>query len=69
VANANVTGNFSGTFNESGRTSVTNANGVATITTNGTAGGSLSVTFCVTAITHTSLTYNSAANVETCDSN
>ena len=44
-------------------------NGVATITTNGTAGGSLSVTFCVTAITHASLTYNSAANVETCDSN
>ena len=69
VANANVTGNFSGTFNESGRASVTNANGVATITTNGTAGGSLSVTFCVTAITHTSLTYHSAANVETCDSN
>ena len=69
VANANVTGDFSGTFNEPGRTAVTSSNGVATITTNGTAGGSVSVTFCVSTITHTSLTYDSAANGETCDSN
>ncbi|HEY0946912.1 MAG TPA: cellulase family glycosylhydrolase [Opitutaceae bacterium] len=69
VANATVTGAFSGTYNETGRTGVTNASGVATITTNGKSGGTPSVTFCVTAIAHASLVYDAAANVETCDSN
>lgn len=69
VANATVTGNFSGTFNETGRTAVTGANGVATITTNGKSGGSPSVTFCVSNITKSGLTYTASANVVTCDSN
>lgn len=69
VASATVTGNFSGTFNESGRTGVTGANGVATITTNGKAKGNPSVTFCVSNITKSGLTYNPAANVVTCDAN
>jgi endoglucanase len=69
VAGATVTGNFTGTFNESGRTGVTNSSGVATITTNGKSGGTPSVTFCVTNITASGLTYNSSANVLTCDTN
>jgi endoglucanase len=69
VANATVTGNFSGSFNESGRTGVTGANGVATITTNGKTGGNPVVTFCVSNITKNGLTYNASANVVTCDSN
>jgi endoglucanase len=69
VANATVTGNFTGTFNESGRTGVTGANGVATITTNGKTGGNPSVTFCVSNITKSGLAYTPSANVLTCDNN
>jgi endoglucanase len=69
VASATVTGNFNGAFNETGRTAVTGANGVATITTNGKTGGSPSVTFCVSTITKSGLTYTASANVVTCDSN
>lgn len=69
VANATVTGNFSGTFNESNRTGVTGANGVVTISTNGKTGGNPSVTFCVSNITKSGLTYNPSANVVTCDNN
>lgn len=51
VAGATVTGDFTGTFNEPGRTKVTDANGSATIDTNDTAKGSISLTFCVTSVT------------------
>jgi endoglucanase len=69
VASATVTGNFSGTFNENGRTGVTGANGVVTITTNGKTGGNPAVTFCVSNIAKSGLTYNPSANVVTCDNN
>ena len=69
VASATVTGSFSGTFTENGRTAVTGANGVATITTTGKSGGSPSVTFCVSNITKSGLTYTPSSNVVTCDSN
>ncbi len=62
VASATVTGNFSGTFNETGRTGVTAANGVAIIDTLGTASGSVTVNFCVSNISHATLTYDPAAN-------
>jgi xyloglucan-specific exo-beta-1,4-glucanase len=68
VANATIFGAFSGSLNES-VSGVTNANGVVTLLTNGSAGGTVSVTFCVTNVTHASLTYDSAGNVETCDHN
>lgn len=54
VAGATVTGYFTGTFNESG-SGVTDANGTTVITTTGTAKGGVSVTFCVTGITHPTL--------------
>jgi hypothetical protein len=69
VPNATVAGDFTGTFNEPGRTGTTNSSGVATITSNGKTGGTVTATFCVTNITHASMSYNPAANVETCDSN
>jgi hypothetical protein len=69
VANATVTGNFTGTFNEASKSAVTNASGVATLQTSGTAKGTVSVTFTVTGVTATGLTYNPAANVETSDHN
>ena len=68
VANAGVTGNFSGSINQVVSAN-TNANGVATLTTTNTATGTVTVTFCVTTVTHTTLTYSSGSNVETCDHN
>jgi hypothetical protein len=69
VSGATVTGNFTGTFNESGKTATTNSSGVATLQTIATASGKPSVTFCVTNVTKSGLTYNSAGNTVTCDSN
>jgi hypothetical protein len=68
VANATVSGTFTGSINQS-LSATTNASGVATLITSNTAGGTVSVSFCVTNVTHAGLSYNSAANVETCDSN
>jgi len=66
VAGAEVTGDFSGTtFNEPGRTGTTDADGSATIDTLGTAKKGISFTFCVTGITHSTLTY---AGPEVCGS-
>ncbi len=57
VAGAIVTGDFSGTFNEPGVSGPpTDANGTTTIDTDGSAKGKVSVTFCVTLITHPTLT-------------
>jgi FtsP/CotA-like multicopper oxidase with cupredoxin domain len=51
VPGAVVTGDFSGTFNESGA-ATTDATGTAVLETSGSAKGSVSVTFCVTSVTH-----------------
>ncbi len=64
VANATVTGNFTGSINNSGLSGVSNSSGDATITStssirNGT------VTFTVTGITGSNMNYDSAANVVT----
>lgn len=69
IAGAMVTGDFTGNISESGASGVTNASGLATIQTNGSAKGNVSVTFCVTNVAASGLTYNASANVETCDSN
>ena len=64
VPNATVTGNFTGSISNSGLSGASNTSGNATITStssirNGT------VTFTVTNITGSNMTYNSAANVVT----
>ncbi len=65
VSGATVTGTFSGDI--SGTTSgTTGTNGQATLSVTKT-GTVTTFTFCVTNVTHASLTYDSAANVETCD--
>jgi FtsP/CotA-like multicopper oxidase with cupredoxin domain len=56
VEGATVTGDFTGTFNEPGASGVTDATGTAVIDTSGSQKGSVSVTFCVTSITHPTLT-------------
>ena len=65
VPDAEVTGTFSGDFNETG-IGVTDANGTAIIyTTSGYK--KASYTFCVDKVVNGSLTYDPTDNVETCD--
>jgi hypothetical protein len=66
VSNATVTGNFTGTFNESA-SGATASDGTVTLQTTGTSKSIATLTFCVTNVTHATLTYNSAQNVVTCD--
>ncbi len=56
VAGATVTGNFTGTFNEPGVSGPpTDATGTTVIQTTETVKGGVSVTFCVTGVTHPTL--------------
>lgn len=65
VAGATVTVSFTGSHNQA-VTATTNASGVATLTTSVTSTAP-AFTVCVTNVTHPTLTYAPAANVETCD--
>ncbi|MEX0721673.1 MAG: endo-1,4-beta-xylanase [Balneolaceae bacterium] len=65
VSGATVTSTFSGSFNET-VSAVTNSTGVATLTTNGTAKGNVSVDLCVDDVTHSSLTFDGTQNDITC---
>jgi beta-glucanase (GH16 family) len=65
VSGATVTGTFSGSHNQT-VTATTNSSGIATLTTSVTSNAP-SFTICVNSVSHATLTYNSAANVETCD--
>jgi FtsP/CotA-like multicopper oxidase with cupredoxin domain len=56
VQGAIVTGSFTGTFNEPNLAGTTDATGTTIFDTAGSANGGVSVTFCVTSITHPSLT-------------
>jgi len=66
VSGADVTGTFTGDFNEQ-LTGTTDGTGAAVITTT-TQVKRPSYTFCVDNVIHATLTYNSADNAETCDS-
>jgi hypothetical protein len=65
VSGAGVTGTFSGKFTGT-YTESTNADGVAVLIA-GPKNGSTDYAFCVDDVAHGTLTYDSAANVETCD--
>ncbi len=65
VSGAVVSVSFTGAFTET-RSGTTDAAGSATITTSTTQRGSPSFDACVTLVTHASLTYNPAANAQTC---
>jgi len=71
VSGATVTGNFSGCFNLTGASATTNSNGQAVISgrnirCNKT--GPCELTFTVTSVSKTPLTYDPLANLETSDS-
>ena len=65
VADASVSGTFSGSFSEQG-TAVTDANGIAVITTQAAAKGTLVVDFCVDNVVVLELSYEETANTITC---
>lgn len=65
VAGATVTGTFSGSHNQT-VSAQTDANGVANLSTTVTS-GTVAFTVCVGNVAKTGMTYDSAANVETCD--
>jgi hypothetical protein len=67
VANAAVTGTFTGTYSEQ-LTGVTDGNGVAVITTSTLVKKPL-YAFCVNNVIHESLMYHPDDNIETCKSN
>ena len=67
VANAEVTGTFTGDIGETA-SATTNQDGLAVILSVGTARPLKNYTFCVDDVTHATLTYDSNDNVETCDS-
>lgn len=65
VAGATVTGDFSGDFSET-KSGTTGSNGSVTLKTDAAKGGSVSFMFCVANVTHSTLSYDSAANVTNC---
>ncbi len=65
VSGATVTGTFSGSFNET-VSGTTDSNGTVVLVTNGTAKGKITVDFCVSNVTHSSLTYAPEQDVITC---
>jgi hypothetical protein len=65
VSGATVSGQFSG-FYAGGASGTTNASGVAVLDS-AAKKGSGTVSFCVNGVSGTNITYNSAANTETCD--
>lgn len=67
VANAMVSGTFSGSFSEQ-NSALTNSAGDAVILTSGSAKGTLTVEFCVDNVTHASLAYDSSSNIISCTS-
>jgi uncharacterized GH25 family protein len=70
VADAVVSGEFSGSFNEVvGASTPTDATGTTTIDTSGQDKGSVSITFCVTGISHPTLAdFAPAPGDEVCSS-
>jgi oligosaccharide reducing-end xylanase len=67
VANATVSGTFTGTLNETAG-ATTDSTGTAVVQTNSFRKTISSLTFCVTAVAHATLTYVPGSNVMGCDS-
>ncbi|MEX2327670.1 MAG: hypothetical protein WD558_08050, partial [Pseudomonadales bacterium] len=66
VSGATVFGTFGGDISES-QSAQTDSTSTAVLTTSSRARNPSNLTFCVDDVTHSSLTYDANANVETCD--
>lgn len=64
VTSASVSGTFSGDFDETAGPTLTGSDGTANFVTNGSKKGNVTISFCVSSITHASLTYDSAGNAD-----
>jgi hypothetical protein len=67
VSGATVTGTFSGSFSQT-LSATTDSTGKATLTTTSAVSGTVTFSFCVDNVTHSSFTYDSNSNTETCGS-
>jgi len=67
VSGASVTGTFTGSYSQT-LSATTTTSGAATLTTTASITGTVTFTFCVDNVTQASFTYDSGANVESCDS-
>lgn len=65
VANATVSGSFSGDFNET-RSGITSTDGTITLVTTASKKGTLTFDFCVEQVTHATITYDDTQNLMTC---
>lgn len=65
VGSANVTGTFTGDYSET-QMGATAASGDVTLVTMATRKGNVSFEFCVVDVTHATLTYDPAANAQSC---
>jgi hypothetical protein len=66
VAGATVTGNFSGTLVQSNVSGVTDATGKVTLRTTSSASGTLTVNFCVSAVSFGTLIFDRASSTSVC---
>ncbi|WP_237062021.1 PKD domain-containing protein [Microbulbifer zhoushanensis] len=66
VGGVTVTGNFSGTITETGATATTDASGIATVVSSGTAGGNVQVGFCVSDLAGGNLSHDTSASAGLC---
>ena len=66
VSNVTVTGNFSGTIVENNVTGQTDGSGSVTLTTSSAASGKLDVSFCVSSLSHASLSYDGSSGIGLC---
>lgn len=66
VAGATVTGNFSGTLVQSNVSGTTDATGKTTLKTSSSASGTLTVNFCVSAVSAGALSFDRAASASVC---
>ena len=66
VANATVTGNFSGTIAQTGASALTDSTGKATLRTTASASGTIADSFCVSSVALSGLVYDKAASVSVC---
>ncbi|MBN8430014.1 family 16 glycosylhydrolase [Microbulbifer salipaludis] len=65
VPGVSVTGNFNGSISESGASGTTDSNGIAVVTSAASAGGNVSVSFCVTDLSG-GLSHDTAASIGLC---
>ena len=66
VSGATVTGNFSGSITENGASGVTDTSGIATIVSNASAGGNITVDFCVSSLSGGGLSHDTNTSTGLC---